>query len=157
MSVCLSVCNVDVFWPNGWMDQDATWFGGRPRPRTQCVRWRPVAPSERGTAAPPPFRPMSIVAKRLDGSGYHLIRGGPRPRRQCVRRATSSPKERGITAFHFSVHVYCGQTVAILATAELLFYLSRQLFTCFRPLNATLAILKVELYFSWICTSIGHA
>ena len=23
--VCLSVCNVGVLWPNGWMDQDATW------------------------------------------------------------------------------------------------------------------------------------
>jgi len=20
-------------WPNGWMDQDATWYWGRPRPR----------------------------------------------------------------------------------------------------------------------------
>ena len=28
-----TVCNVDVLWPNGWMDQDATWHGGRPRPR----------------------------------------------------------------------------------------------------------------------------
>jgi len=26
---CLSVCDVSVFWP-GWMDQDATWYGGRP-------------------------------------------------------------------------------------------------------------------------------
>jgi len=23
--------------PNGWMDQDATWYGGRPRPRRLCV------------------------------------------------------------------------------------------------------------------------
>ena len=26
----LSVCNVGVLWPNGWMDQDETWHGGRP-------------------------------------------------------------------------------------------------------------------------------
>jgi len=26
-------------WPNGWLDQDATWYGGRPRPRPRCVRW----------------------------------------------------------------------------------------------------------------------
>jgi len=32
LSIC-TVCNVDVLWPNGWMDQDATWHGGRPRPR----------------------------------------------------------------------------------------------------------------------------
>jgi len=27
--------------PNGWMDQDATWYGGRPQPRGLCVRWEP--------------------------------------------------------------------------------------------------------------------
>jgi len=27
----------------------------------------------RGTAVRPHFWPMSIVAKRLDGSGYHLV------------------------------------------------------------------------------------
>jgi len=46
-------------WPNGWMDQDATWYRGRPRPRPHCVRWGPS-----GDAAPPHFRPMPIVAKR---------------------------------------------------------------------------------------------
>ena len=35
---CLS-CDVGVLWPNGWMDQDATWYGGRNRPRRRCVRW----------------------------------------------------------------------------------------------------------------------
>jgi len=23
----------------GWMDQDATWYGVKPRPRRRCVRW----------------------------------------------------------------------------------------------------------------------
>jgi len=32
----LFVCNVGVLWPNGWMDEDATWYGGRPRPRRHC-------------------------------------------------------------------------------------------------------------------------
>jgi len=27
-----------LLWPNSWMDQDATWYGGRPRPRRHCVR-----------------------------------------------------------------------------------------------------------------------
>ena len=35
-------------WPNGWMDQDATWYGGRPRPKPRCVRWGPSSPTERG-------------------------------------------------------------------------------------------------------------
>jgi len=25
--------------PNGCMDQDVTWYGGRPRPRWLCVAW----------------------------------------------------------------------------------------------------------------------
>jgi len=28
-TVVLSVSNVGVLWPNGWMDQDTTWYGGR--------------------------------------------------------------------------------------------------------------------------------
>jgi len=43
----LSVCDVGVLWPNGWMDQDETWHGGMPRPRRHCVRWRP-------SSSPPP-------------------------------------------------------------------------------------------------------
>ena len=39
--VCLSVCNVGVLCPNGWMDEDDTWHGGRSRPRSHCVRWGP--------------------------------------------------------------------------------------------------------------------
>ena len=53
------VCNAGVLWPNGWMDQDATWYGGRPRPRGHRVRWGPSSPTERGTA-PPHFRPTLL-------------------------------------------------------------------------------------------------
>jgi len=28
-----------LLWPSGSMDQDATWYGGKPRPRRRCVRW----------------------------------------------------------------------------------------------------------------------
>jgi len=28
-----------LLWPNGWMHQYTTWYGGRPRPRRHCVRW----------------------------------------------------------------------------------------------------------------------
>jgi len=30
-----------ILWTNGWMGQDPTWYGGRPRPRRHCIRWRP--------------------------------------------------------------------------------------------------------------------
>jgi len=49
-----------LLWPNGWMHQDATWYGGRPRPRRHCLRWGP-SPSPKGGGALN-FRPMSIVA-----------------------------------------------------------------------------------------------
>ena len=50
-----------LLWANGWRDQDATWYGGRRRPRLNYVTWGPSSP-KRCTA--PNFRPMSIVAKR---------------------------------------------------------------------------------------------
>jgi len=31
--------------PKGWMDQDATWYEGRPRPRPHCVTRGPSSPS----------------------------------------------------------------------------------------------------------------
>jgi len=37
-----------LLWPNGCMDQDATWYGCRPRPTRHCVRWGPKLPSLQG-------------------------------------------------------------------------------------------------------------
>jgi len=59
--------------PNGCMDQDATRHGARPRPRRLCVRWGPHSPPQKGGGALN-FRPMFIVAKRLDGSRWYLAR-----------------------------------------------------------------------------------
>jgi len=42
--------------PNGWMDQDETGHGGRPRPWPHCVRWAdPAPPLPKGHSAPPQF------------------------------------------------------------------------------------------------------
>jgi len=46
--VCLSVCNVGVLWPNGCMDQDEIWHGGRPQPRPHGVTWGPSFPPQKG-------------------------------------------------------------------------------------------------------------
>jgi len=59
-------------WPNGWMDRDGTWHVGRPQPRPHCARWGPNSPPQKRGHSPQ-FRPMSIVAKRLGASGYHLV------------------------------------------------------------------------------------
>ena len=55
-------------------------------------------PRKRGTA--PNFRPMSVVAKRLDGLRYHNWYGGrPLPRIHCVKGGPSSAApERGTAA-----------------------------------------------------------
>ena len=62
-----------LLWLNGWMHKDATWYGGRPQPRRQCVTRGLRSPSQKGGGAPlPNFRHMAVVAKRLDGSRWHL-------------------------------------------------------------------------------------
>jgi len=33
-----------LLWPNGWMDQGATWYGGKPRSRRCCVKWGRSSP-----------------------------------------------------------------------------------------------------------------
>ena len=48
-----------LLWPNGWMDQDATWYEGRPRPRPHCVTWGPSSPSQKGHS-PPIFGPCLL-------------------------------------------------------------------------------------------------
>jgi len=61
--------------PNTWMDQHGTWHGDRLQPRRLCVRWGPSSPFPKRRQSPlPNFRPMSVVAKRLDGSRWHLAR-----------------------------------------------------------------------------------
>jgi len=42
-----------LLWPNGWMDQDATWHEGRPRPRRLRVRWGSSPLPTKGVEPPP--------------------------------------------------------------------------------------------------------
>jgi len=48
-------CNVGALWPNGWMDQNATWYGSRPRPRQHCAKWGPSSPLLHKGAQQPPL------------------------------------------------------------------------------------------------------
>jgi len=67
--VCLSVCYVGVLWPNGRMDQDVTWQGGRHRPGDIVSDGDAAPPPPKkkgGTAAARTFRPVSIMLKELD-------------------------------------------------------------------------------------------
>jgi len=65
--VLLFVCDIVVLSPNGWMDQDATWYGGRHPSRPHYVRWGSSFPyRKRHSSGAPTFRSMamSIVVKR---------------------------------------------------------------------------------------------
>jgi len=47
-----------LVWPTGWMNLDATWYGGRPRPRRPCDRWEPnssTSPPQKEAEPPPQF------------------------------------------------------------------------------------------------------
>ena len=39
-------------WSNGWMHQDATWYGVRPQSRGFCVRWGTSSPSAKREKSP---------------------------------------------------------------------------------------------------------
>jgi len=57
-TVVLTLCDVSVLWPDGWMDQDESWHGGKPRPPPHCVRWGPSCPPQKrstGRGAQPQF------------------------------------------------------------------------------------------------------
>ena len=64
-----------LLWPNGWMDQDTTWYGARSQPRPYCVRWEPRFPQKGAQQPPPPHfsahvywakrSPISVTAELL--------------------------------------------------------------------------------------------
>ena len=60
-----------LLWSNGCMDQDETWYTGKPRTQPHCVRWGPWSPPPKGHS-PPIFGP-SVVAKWLAGLTCHLV------------------------------------------------------------------------------------
>jgi len=105
LSISLSVCDVGVLWPSGWMDQDETWRAGKPRPGHIVLDGDPAPPKKRHST--PTFRPMSVVAKRLDGSRCHLVRI-KMPLGTEVGLIVLDGEQATPTPL-FSAHVYCGQ------------------------------------------------
>ena len=80
-----------LLWPNGCMDQDATWYGGRPRPTRHCARYGPSYPQKKGhTHAHPIFGHVycgqmagwmkTPLGTEVDlGSGHIVLDGVPAP------------------------------------------------------------------------------
>ena len=105
----LSVCDVRTLWPNGWTDQDETWFAGKARSWPHCVRRGPRSPSPKGGRSHQIFGPCLLEPNGwMDEAGtWHG--GRPEPRRLCVRWGPSFPKGGGAPP-QFLAHVYCSQT-----------------------------------------------
>jgi len=94
---CLCVYNVGVLWPNGWMDQDETWRGGKPQPRPHCIRWGPRSPPLKGHS--PQFS-AHVCCGQMAGWIKILLGmevGRPWPRPHCFRWGPMSPP-RGTAA-----------------------------------------------------------
>jgi len=61
-----------LLWPNGWGIKMPLGMGVGLGPGDFVLDGNPASPPQKGAEPPPNFRPMSIVAKRLDGSRWHL-------------------------------------------------------------------------------------
>ena len=102
-----------LLWRTGFMNQDATWYGGRPRPRRHCVTWGPSYPPPKKRGTVPQFfahvysgQTSGWIKMLLEGFGPGdiVLDGGP-----------ASPLPKKGHSPQFSAHVYCGQTVAHLS------------------------------------------
>jgi len=120
----LSVFDVGVLWPNGWMDQDDTWRGGGPQPWPHCVRWGPIPEvhSPGPIFGPCLLWPISCVIKMPLGTEVGL---GSRPRRHCVRWGSSSSLKRGTCPPTFWPMSIVAKRPPISATDELSFLVYR--------------------------------
>jgi len=116
-----------LLWLNSRMDQDATWYRGRPRPRQQCYLGTQLPHTERDTEASPDLICGPYLLWRNGWMDQNTIwyGGRPRPRRHCVRGPSSAHGKEAQHPPHFSAQVYCGQTVVHLGNCWALVYLFR--------------------------------
>jgi len=91
-----------LLWPNGWMNQDGTWHGDRPRSRPHCARWGPSTPPQKGTE-PLIFGTCLLWPNDWMDEEATWYRSRP----HCIRRGSSPPRERGTAVSLFSAHVSC--------------------------------------------------
>ena len=84
-----------LLWPNGWMHQDASWYGCSLGPGHIVLDVDPAA-----TPAPQIFGPCLLWSNDWMDQDATWYGGRPRPRRHCIRWGT---------ACQFSAHVYCGK------------------------------------------------
>jgi len=101
----LSVYNVGVLWPNGWMDQDETWHAGMPLPWPHCVRWGPSSPSPKG--ARPPFSAHLLRPNGCMNQDATWYGGTPQHTPHCVRRDPAPSPKRSASPSIFGPCLLC--------------------------------------------------
>jgi len=83
-----------LLWPNGSVDQDATWYGSRTRPRWHCVRWGQAPKQNKGAqpnkgTQPPIYSPCLLWPNSWMHQDTTWYGGRPRPGRLCDFAAPS--------------------------------------------------------------------
>jgi len=88
---------------NGWIDQNDTWYEGKPQPMPHCVRWGPSSSPAKKGPQPPIFGPCLLWPNGwMDQTAPTWYRGRPRPMGHCVRwRPSSPPLKKGQSSPHF--------------------------------------------------------
>jgi len=90
------------------MDQDTTWYGGRPRPKRHCVRWGTSYAHGKGHSSPQ-FS-VHVYCGQNDWMDKDVTwYGGKTWPRDILLDGDSAPPARKGAHPQFSVHVYCGQ------------------------------------------------
>jgi len=93
------ICGACLLWPNGLMDEDATWYGSRPRPSPHCIRWGPSCP-RKGHSSPLFFGPFLLW-----------------PRSPISTTAELSSRWRPLTSrINFRFHFGCARVLRMLGS-----------------------------------------
>jgi len=59
-------------WPNGWMAEDASWYGSRPQPTPHCIRRGPSSPRN-GHSSPHLFGPCLLWPRSPSSATAELL------------------------------------------------------------------------------------
>jgi len=115
--VSLPIFGPCLLWPNGWMDQDATWYGGRPQPRRLCDRWGPSPLPAKGLS-PTQFSAHVYCGQTAAWSKMPLGTEVGLGLRDIVFDVNPVPPEKNgtPTPIQFLAHVYCGQMAGWMKT-----------------------------------------
>jgi len=103
----LSVCDVRVLWPNGWMHQDETWHAGRLSPSDIVLDGTQLAlPQKEGGA--PQFSAHFCCGQMAGRIKMPLGREiGLIPSDIVLDRDPAAPLPKRGRSPEFSAHVYC--------------------------------------------------